>query len=275
MLVDSVQNRFDPVIRMLAIAAGICLLLMAVLWLFQRQLIYLPDPTPGSPPADVTVSTVETSDGIVHELWLIPADGEAVARVLVFNGNAGNKSHRLPLARSLAGEGMEVVLFDYRGYGDTAGSPSEGGLLSDARAVADVAFDTDLPVVYLGESLGAGVATLLAKARAPDALVLRSPFTSLADMAHTHYPFVPTFLLRDRYPVEEVIAGLEIPLLVFLGTDDSIVAPPLSRRVYEMARGPKDLVELEGLDHNDAELASGARLAEEIRVFVDEQVHAR
>jgi len=275
MLVDSVQNRFDPVIRMLAIAAGICLLLMAVLWLFQRQLIYLPDPTPGSPPADVTVSTVETSDGIVHELWLIPADGEAVARVLVFNGNAGNKSHRLPLARSLAGEGMEVVLFDYRGYGDTAGLPSEGGLLSDARAVADVAFDTDLPVVYLGESLGAGVATLLAKARAPNALVLRSPFTSLADMAHTHYPFVPTFLLRDRYPVEEVIAGLEIPLLVFLGTDDSIVAPPLSRRVYEMARGPKDLVELEGLDHNDAELASGARLAEEIRVFVDEQVHAR
>lgn len=275
MLVGSVQNRFDPVIRILAIAAGIWLLLMAVLWLFQRQLIYLPDPTPAALPTDVTVSTVETSDGIVHDLWLVPADGEAVARAVVFNGNAGNKSHRLPLALSLAGEGMEVVLFDYRGYGDTAGSPSEGGLLSDARAVADVAFDTDLPVVYLGESLGAGVATLLAKERAPDALVLRSPFTSLADMAHTHYPFVPTFLLRDRYPVEEVIAGLDLPLLVFLGTGDSIVPPPLSRRVYERAGGPKDLVELEGLDHNDAELASGARLAEEIRVFVDELVLAR
>ena len=149
-------------IRALAGVAGIWVLLMAALWLFQRQLIYLPDSNPSSPPADVSVSTVETSDGIVHDLWLIPADGDAVARLVVFNGNAGNKSHRLSLAEYLAAEGMEVVLFDYRGYGDTAGSPSEEGLLEDARAVADVAFDTDLPVVYLGESLGAAVAATLA-----------------------------------------------------------------------------------------------------------------
>ena len=108
------------------------------------------------------MSEVETSDGIVHELWLVPAEGEAAARLVVFNGNAGNKSHRLSLADSLAAEGMEVMLFDYRGYGDTRGRPSEEGLLEDARAVAGPAFDTDLPVVYFGESLGAGVATLLA-----------------------------------------------------------------------------------------------------------------
>jgi alpha-beta hydrolase superfamily lysophospholipase len=245
------------------------------LWLFQRQLIYLPDPNLAPPPNDVEGRTVETTDGIAHRVWLVPADGEAVARVVVFNGNAGNMSHRLPLAHSLTAEGMEVMLFDYRGYGDTAGSPSEKGLISDARAVADVAFDTDLPVVFLGESLGAGVATILAMERAPDGLVLRSPFTSLADMAGTHYPFVPTILLRDRYPVEEVIGGLDMPLLVILGTGDSIVPPALSRRVYETAAGPKHLVEMEGFGHNDAELASGAELAEEIRAFIDERVLAR
>jgi fermentation-respiration switch protein FrsA (DUF1100 family) len=259
-------------IRALAGVAGIWILLMAALWLLQRQLIYLPDAHPTAPPANVTVSTVETSDGIAHDLWLVPADGEAVARLVVFNGNAGNKSHRLSLAEYLAAEGMEVVLFDYRGYGDTGGSPSEEGLLEDARAVAEMAFDKDLPVVFLGESLGAAVATMLATERPPDALVLRSPFTSLSDMARTHYRIVPTILIRDRYPVEEAIAGLNVPLLVILGTADSIVPPRQSRSVFEAANQPKRLLEMEGLDHNDPGLASGARVAEEIRAFVDEQV---
>jgi len=127
MLGGGVQSR--TMIRALAGIAGIWILLVAALWLFQRQLIYLPDPNPVSPPAGVSVSTVETSDGIVHELWLVPAEGEAAARLVVFNGNAGNRSHRLPLARNLAAEGLEVMLFDYRGYGETIGRPSEDGLL--------------------------------------------------------------------------------------------------------------------------------------------------
>ena len=262
-------------IKLLAGVAGIWILLISALWVFQRQLIYLPDPNPGSPPADVTVGRVETLDGIAHELWIFPADGEAAARLVVFNGNAGNMSHRLPLARALAAEGMEVILFDYRGYGNTAGSPSEEGLLADARAVADVAFDTDRPVVFFGESLGAGVATLLAAETAPDALVLRSPFISLSDMARRHYRIVPPVLLRDRYEVEKTMAELDVPLLVILGTADSIVPPELSLAVFEAADQPKRLVEMEGLGHNAPGLASGAKLAEEIRVFVDELVIAR
>jgi uncharacterized protein len=244
---------------------------LAMAWAGQRSLIYFPDRNPGPPPGDVTVLEVVTSDGISHRAWRVPAEGEAIARVLVFNGNAGHKAHRLPLARSLAIHGLEVVLFDYRGYGDTEGSPSERGLLRDAAAVAEAAFETDLPLVYFGESLGAAVATLLAVDRPPSALVLRSPFTSLADMARTHYPALPAgLLLQDRYEVEEAMGRLEVPVLVILGTADTIVPPALSRRVFEAATGPKQLVEMEGRDHNDPDLVAGAELADSIRTFLSD-----
>jgi fermentation-respiration switch protein FrsA (DUF1100 family) len=257
------------VITALSVVIGVWVLVTGGLWLAQRQLIYLPDRELASPPADVTVRTVETSDEITHQVWLVPAEGDPKARVLVFNGNAGNKAHRIPLARSLAAEGLEVALFDYRGYGDTEGSPSEEGLLLDAVAVAEIVFDTDLPVVFFGESLGAGVATRLATRRPPDAMVLRSPFTSLADMARAHYPFVPTFLIRDRFPVEDQIKALEIPVLVVLGTSDTIVPPALSRRVFDAATDPEEIVEMVGLNHNDPGLSSSAELAAVVAGFLE------
>jgi hypothetical protein len=262
------------VITALGLVVGAWVLLTAGMWLAQRQLIYLPERELAAPPNDVTIRTVETSDGVTHRVWVVPAASEPVARVLVFNGNAGNKGHRLPLALNLAAEGLEVVLFDYRGYGDTEGRPSEEGLLTDAETVAELAFDTDLPVVYLGESLGAGVATGLATRQPPDALVLRSPFTSVADMARAHYPFVPPFLIRDRYPVEDQIGALEVPVLVVLGTADTIVPPELSRRVFEAANGTKELVEMDGLNHNDPGLSSSPELAGTMREFLERALGA-
>ena len=269
MLVTDVRARIERVLTALAWVVGALVLLTAGLWLAQRQIVYLPDREVPTAPSDVPVRTAETADGLVHRVWLVPAVGEPVARVLVFNGNAGNKAHRLPLARSLAVEGMEVVLFDYRGYGGTAGSPTEEGLVTDAEALAEVVFDSPLPVVFFGESLGGGVATGLATRLPPDALVLRSPFTSLGDMARAHYPLVPSFLLGDRYPVEDQIAAIEVPILVVLGSADSIVPPPLSRRVFEAAPGPKELVEMEGMDHNDPGLSSGVQLAATVRGFLE------
>jgi fermentation-respiration switch protein FrsA (DUF1100 family) len=265
-----VRTRLSRVIAALGVVAAFWVLLTAGLWLAQRQMIYLPDRAVGPAPGDVNVRTVETPDGILHPVWFVPAEGEPVARVLVLNGNAGNKAHRLDLARNLATEGMEVALFDYRGYGDTDGSPSEAGLLTDAEAVSDILFESELPVVFFGESLGGGVASGLAMRRPPDALVLRSPFTSLADMARAHYPFVPSILLRDRYPVEDQVATMDVPTLVVLGSGDSIVPPEQSRRVYEAASGLKYLVEMEGLNHNDPGLASSPALAAEVRRFLDE-----
>jgi fermentation-respiration switch protein FrsA (DUF1100 family) len=253
----------------LAVIAGAWVLLTATLWLAQRQMIYLPDRDVAPIPGDVTLRSVTTPDGITHRVWIVPAGGEPVASVLVFNGNAGNKAHRLELARNLAAHGLEVALFDYRGYGDTEGSPSEQGLLTDGETVAALVFDSDLPVVYFGESLGGGVATGLATRRPPDALILRSPFTSLAEMARVHYPFVPSFLIRDRYPVESQIAALNVPVLVVLGTTDTIVPPGQSQKVFEAAAEPKELVEIKGMNHNDAGLSSSPELAKTVRDFLD------
>src|SRR5690606_33893617 len=124
-----------------------------------------------------------------------------------------------------------------------------------------------------GESLGAAVAVEVAATHAPEILVLRSPFPSLVDVAKYHYRLVPVgLLLRDRFQIDDHLRGLAVPTLVVAGTADTIVRPELSRRVYEAAAGPKSLVEMEGLGHNDPELAAGDRLATVVRDFVDDWV---
>lgn len=248
--------------------------LTAGLWTFQRRLVYFPDTS--RPDLESTLTgwidtTVTSSDGVQLGAWYRePNPGEPV--VIVFNGNAGNRSVRAPIGDRLASEGYGVVLFDYRGYGDSQGSPTEEGLELDARAAADFVAEhaPDHPVVYFGESLGAAVATGLAAERPPAILVLRSPFTSLADMARVHYPIIPArLILRDRYPTADHITSITAPLLVLAGSADTIVPLRHSRQVFEAARGPKELVVIEGADHNDWGLAGPPPLHAVVRFVTD------
>jgi hypothetical protein len=192
---------------------------------------------------------------------------------LVFNGNGGNRSLRAPLAAALARMGLAVLLFDYRGYGGNPGHPTEAGLAADARAALD--YLSGRPevdparVVYFGESLGAAVALRLATERPPAALVLRSPFSSLAEVGQLHYPLVPvSLLLRDRYDSAALAGRLAAPLLVVAGDRDRIVPAGHSRRLFAAAPQPKRLVVLEGADHNDHDLLAGPRLLAELRRFL-------
>jgi fermentation-respiration switch protein FrsA (DUF1100 family) len=193
--------------------------------------------------------------------------------VLVCNGNGGNRSLRAALAAELSRMGLAVLLFDYRGYGGNPGHPSEEGLAADARAAraylagrAEV--DPDR-LVYLGESLGAAVALRLAVERPPAALVLRSPFASLAEVGRLHYPLVPvSLLLRDRYDSAARVGRLAAPLLVVAGGRDRIVPASHSRRLFAAAPEPKRLVVLEGAGHNDHDLLAGPRLLAELRAFL-------
>jgi uncharacterized protein len=257
---------------------AVVLVLIALAWLFQRRLIYLP--TPGRvPPAPIVLHAGEdvafdTADGLRLGAWFVPAaTGHSQATVLVLGGNAGNRAARAPLAAELLRAGLSVLLVDYRGYGGNPGSPSEPGLLADARgARAYLAARGDVDparLVYFGESLGAAVAVRLAVERPPMALVLRSPFTSLADVGRVHYPLLPVgLLLRDRYASIEQVGGLRCPVLVLAGAGDGIVPWEQSRRLAEAIAGPKRLVLIPGADHNDLELLAGRRLIGEVARFV-------
>ncbi|MEE8458164.1 MAG: alpha/beta hydrolase, partial [Acidimicrobiia bacterium] len=131
--------------------------------------------------------------------------------------------------------------------------------------------DVDMErLVYFGESLGAAIAIDVAGYRPPAVLVLRSPFTSLADVASVHYPFLPvSVLLKDRYENLQQIRLVEAPLLVIAGSADRTVPLDQSVQVYEAASEAKELVIIEGADHNDQELSAGVELVDELVEFVE------
>lgn len=253
--------------RVAAAVAGVVVLIVGLLWAFQRRLIYFPSGEPGAVATELYGAQqvrITTADGIALTAWYAPAP-TGRPTVLVANGNGGHLGLRAPLGRALIEKRLGVLLFDYRGYGGTEGSPTEAGLAQDVRAVRSFLVDTaGVPpnrLVYYGESLGCAVVVGLAREHPPAALALRSPFSSLADVAGGHYPLLPVrLLLREEYPVVTVVAALDVPTLVVLGTADRTVPPELSRAVARAAGGQVRLVEVPGADHNDPALLDGAQL---------------
>lgn len=246
--------------RLVLVLGGAWVIVVLLAAVAQRSLIYLPDRSEPTPPADVEVVALATADGLELAAWVVPAAEPVVSTVLLAPGNAGNRAGRVPTARGLAARGHRVLLLEYRGYGGNPGQPSEAGLLADARAAHDhlvARDDVDADrLVYLGESIGTAVVAALAAERPPAALALRSPFPELADVAARAYPFLPVrTLLRDRHPTLEHLAGVDAPVLVVAGQQDGIVPSGLSRAVADGAGAT--FVEVPGAGHNDAALFTG------------------
>jgi uncharacterized protein len=267
--------------KALAIVAALAIAGVWAIWLFQRSLIYFPIDT--VPPIETVLPrgeevTFPTEDGLVLTGWYLPAPADDATTVIVFNGNAGNRSHRAPLARALHDHGLAVLLTDYRGYGGNPGSPTEEGLALDAAAALaylEARPDVDRDrLVYFGESLGAAVALRLDSDRPPAALVLRSPFISLAEVGASHYPLLPVaWLLRDRFENTDPITQSDTPLLIILGSGDAIVPPEQSRHLYQVAAAEgKRIHDIEGADHNDSSLIHGAEMVSRVAGFLEDVV---
>jgi uncharacterized protein len=257
------------------VATGVSIVVLAaaavlvVFWLGQRRLIYLPTGGPVPHPRDAGLSTatdvvILTEDGLSLAAWFVEPAAPALGwTVILFNGNAGHRAFRAPLARRLAERGIAVLMLDYRGFGGNPGSPSEVGLLRDARGarrwVDRRLAEHPSRVAYFGESLGTGVAVALAAEQPPDALILRSPYTSMVDLARHHYPFLPArWLLRDRFPSDRRVGSLSCPSLFIAAERDSVVPAELARRLFDAAPpARRHWLLLRGADHNDYEAHAG------------------
>lgn len=249
------------VVWILALAGLGYALVCGAVYAFQRKLLYFPQMAPPqqAAPAGAEEVRVETADELSLTGWWWPADGAAL---LVFGGNASNRMSNRILAEELhARLGVAVLLADYRGYGGNPGSPSEEGLYTDAEAwQAWLAARAQGPLVYLGTSLGSGVAVELAVRRAPAALVLQSPFTSVVDVGAEAYPLLPVRLLqRDRFESEDKVGALDCPLLVLHGTADDLVPPAHGRALVAAAGGDARLVEFSGAGHESLRAADPQR----------------
>jgi len=253
------------IVVIVAALLAIVALLVGGLWLYQRRLVFLPSPGPVPPAASAVAGgqdvVLTTADGVRLGAWFVPASGaRRDVTVLVANGNAGDRSMRAPLAAALSARGLDVLLFDYRGFGGNPGSPSEDGLYADARAARDhLVRDRAVPpqrMLYLGESLGSAVVARLATEAPVGGMVLRSPSVDLAAVAERIYPFLPVrALLVDRFPVAEPVARARVPTTVVLGEADTLVPPSQSRAVADAAGAP--VVAVPGAGHNDAVLGHG------------------
>lgn len=261
-------------VKVLGVLAALLIVVIVAAWMAQRRLIYLPGGDPGPPPAGWSEVSLDTADGLTIKGWLgdPSPDLDCDTVVVVFPGNAGSRVDRVSLGNGLVGAGLTVLLVDYRGYGGNPGSPSEAGLLHDARAARAFVDEAGLGgerVVYFGESLGSGVAVGLAAEAPPDAIVLRSPFTSLTDAARHHFRWLPVqWLLRDRFPSLERATALQpVPALVIAGSADRTIPIGQSRRLAGALAA--DFHVVEGADHNDFALVADPALVGSIARFLD------
>ncbi len=259
--------------------AGVLLALTALMLVFERQLIYFPflehERTPSSLGLAHEPEKLVAEDAVKLDAWFLPLPG-APRTVLFCNGNAGNMSYRLDRAAQLQRRlGVAVLLFDYRGYGRSEGSPDEQGTYRDGRAAYRYLVETrrvpPQSLVLFGESLGAAIAVQLALEFPAGALVLESPFTSIPDMARSAYPFLPPVgpLIRTRYESLAKAPRLALPLLVLHGERDEIVPLAQGRRVFDAAPEPKRFFAIPDAGHNDTYLAGGERYWQALREFLE------
>ena len=238
--------------------------------LFEEKLIYFPsreiEATPEALALEHEDVFLDASDGTRIHGWFLPAPWRRSppATVLVCHGNAGNISGRLDRSLLLQGRlGVDVFLFDYRGFGRSEGRPSEEGTYLDAvaghRHLVEERRIAPERVILFGESLGAAVAIELSLRKTAAALVLEAPFTSIAEMARVAYPFLAPLdsFVRTRYDNLKKIPRVALPLLIFHGRRDPTVPFEHGETLFHAAREPKTFVALEDAGHSDAFLAGG------------------
>lgn len=234
------------VIVLLAVIAALYLGLCAALFVFQRALIYFPQPrTPG---IAATILTLPVADAQVL-VSTRPRDGPDA--LIYFGGNAEDVSRNLP-EFSQAFPNRAIFLLHYRGFGGSSGSPSEEALQRDALALFDRVHAEHPDIVVVGRSLGTGLAVQLASQRPASRLILITPYSSLEDLAAIKMPLFPVrWLLKDKFESSKYAPRISIPTLLIAAEHDEIIPRANSEKLYaQFSPGVASLKVIAGTDHN-------------------------
>ncbi|MDP1566018.1 MAG: alpha/beta hydrolase, partial [Polaromonas sp.] len=203
---------------LLAVAALGYLALCAVLFFFQRSLIYFPQPGVNKDPASTL--QLQVADA---ELAVSVRPGTGPGALIYFGGNAEDVSANLP-AFAQAFPAHAVYLLHYRGYGASPGSPTEKAIQSDALALFDHVRKSHADIALVGRSLGSGVAIQVASQRPASRLVLVTPYDSLQELAAGQFPFFPVrWLLVDKFESSKHAPQVTVPTLLIAAAKDEVI----------------------------------------------------
>ncbi len=247
------------------------------LFLFQSHYVYYPERILSTDPGNVGLPfenvSFETADRVRLSGWFIPHQN-ARGVILFCHGNAGNISHRLDSIQIFHQLGLDVFIFDYRGYGQSEGKPSESGTYQDVAAAWHyLVAVSQLPpnrIIVFGRSLGGAVAAWQARTHKPGLLVLESTFTSVPDLASQMYPYLPVRLLsRFKYDTREYLEGVACPVLIVHSRDDEMMPFGHGQQLFAAASEPKRFLEISG-SHNEGFIISGKHYQEGLNAFISD-----
>lgn len=266
--------------------AGLIVLFLVLYGVFlvscERQIIYHPYKFPDGywNPASVQAEDVHfsSSDGVRLHGWYVASTG-ATATMLWFHGNAGNLTHRMDNIEMLKPLGINIFIFDYRGYGKSEGAPDEAGIYLDSQAAYDWLVNVKkIPprkIILFGRSLGGICAIEIAAKNPAGGLILESVFPSARKMARKIFPFLPLgWIIKSRFDAIAKVPGLKLPKLFLHGTRDEIVPYEMGRELFAAAAEPKTFYDIEGAGHNDTYMVGGAAYFDALGRFIQNAVPA-
>lgn len=245
--------------RTLVVLAAIAAGLLLLVFLAQRKLLYFPDRYPLEPAERegrrLGLEPWRDARGRFIGWRSLHGAGGPLGRILVLHGNAGSALDRGYLRDVLQAPGvppLDVFLLEYPGYGPREGSPSERTIVAAATEAIDLLLsDGKAPVLLAGESLGSAAVSLAAARRpAVAGLILVTPLSSVAAVARRHYPWAPSFLLRDRFDTAAALARFGGPVAFLIAGADEVAFADLGLALHAGYARPKRLWVQEGRGHN-------------------------
>jgi uncharacterized protein len=251
--------RIGSVLKLVLLLSVLAYFVIAAgMYVFQRDLMYFPDPERTPPDKVGLVNVAErlmtTPDGETIVAWYGKAQ-PGQPTILYFHGNGGALEIRSERIAKYLNRGRGMFIMAYRGYSGSTGWPSETANVADAKLAYDtLVADGVRPenIIIYGESLGTSVATQIATEKKARGLILDSPFTSMAERAAQLYWWLPvSTLVKDRYMSRNFIRDVHMPVFVLHGEADEVVPVSMGREMFALANEPKEIVTLPGAGHND------------------------